>query len=69
MPRHPGPSLFGTGDQLALSPSWARRVLAEPRGERFVEAPLIVPPSTASEVMASESGVASTAVTWLSTPS
>ena len=42
--------------QLALSPFSASLALAEPRGEAFVEAPLMVPPSTASEVIASESG-------------
>ena len=48
--------------QLGLSPS-SCRAPPEPRGESVVDAPLMVPPSTASEVIASESGRASTAVT------
>src|SRR4051812_50076066 len=50
--------------QLVLSPfSSARRAWAEPRGDEVVEAPLIVPPSTASELIASESGAGATSVT------
>ena len=52
----------GGGQLPGLSPLCAR-VRAEPRDEAVVDAPLMVPPSTASDVMASESGAGSTEVT------